>query len=125
MTTKLTRGVAFSFVIAFAFAGSAHADITVAVAGPLTGLYRALGDQVKAGADQWAADGKASCSRPAPYAWASSGGAVWPIQTGSWRSCSIVADDNGRQGSCGTARGRARSSAIATLQETPALPSDA
>ena len=56
MTTKLTRGVAFSFVIAFAFAGSAHADITVAVAGPLTGLYRALGDQVKAGADQWAAD---------------------------------------------------------------------
>ena len=110
MTTKLTRGVAFSFVIAFAFAGSAHADITVAVAGPLTGLYRALGDQVKAGADQWAADGKASCSRPAPYAWASSGGAVWPIQTGSWRSCSIVADDNGRQGSWTRLEGESQSS---------------
>jgi branched-chain amino acid transport system substrate-binding protein len=51
---KLMHGAAFSFVIALA--GSAHADVTVAVAGPLTGLYAALGAQVKAGADQWAAD---------------------------------------------------------------------
>jgi branched-chain amino acid transport system substrate-binding protein len=49
--TKLQCGVAFSFAIAFA--GTAHADITVAVTGPMTGLYAALGEQVKAGVDQW------------------------------------------------------------------------
>src|ERR1700751_6072750 len=54
MINKLKYGIALSAVLAFA--GVAHADITVAVAGPLSGPYGALGAEVKAGADQWAAD---------------------------------------------------------------------
>jgi branched-chain amino acid transport system substrate-binding protein len=35
-----------------AFAGSAHADITIATAGPMTGQYASFGAQMKAGAEQ-------------------------------------------------------------------------
>ena len=54
MRNMLRYGVALSVVMSFG--GAAHAEITVAVAGPLTGPYATLGAEVKAGADQWAAD---------------------------------------------------------------------
>jgi branched-chain amino acid transport system substrate-binding protein len=54
MKNLLMCSAAISFAVAFA--GAAHADITVAVVGPLTGAYGAYGAQMKAGADQWVAD---------------------------------------------------------------------
>jgi branched-chain amino acid transport system substrate-binding protein len=54
MKNLLKYGIALSF--GMAFAGAAHADITVAVAGPMTGPYGAYGAQIRAGADQWVAD---------------------------------------------------------------------
>jgi len=39
-----------------AFAGLAHADLTVAIAGPMTGQYASAGDQIKKGAEMAIAD---------------------------------------------------------------------
>ncbi|MEP0323232.1 branched-chain amino acid ABC transporter substrate-binding protein [Bauldia litoralis] len=54
MRKLLKYGIALSF--GAAFASAAHADVTVAVVGPMTGPYAAYGEQMKTGADQWAAD---------------------------------------------------------------------
>jgi branched-chain amino acid transport system substrate-binding protein len=50
MKTTIKAGVAL--LAGVAFAGSAHADITIATAGPMTGQYASFGAQMKAGAEQ-------------------------------------------------------------------------
>jgi len=54
MKKLLFAGVAVSAITAFG--ASASADITIAVAGPMTGQYAAFGEQMKAGAEQAVAD---------------------------------------------------------------------
>lgn len=54
MKKLLFAGVAASAIMAFG--ASASADITIAVAGPMTGQYAAFGEQMKAGAEQAVAD---------------------------------------------------------------------
>jgi branched-chain amino acid transport system substrate-binding protein len=54
MKNFLKAGIALSF--GMAFAGAAHADITIATAGPMTGQYAAFGTQMKEGAEQAVAD---------------------------------------------------------------------
>jgi branched-chain amino acid transport system substrate-binding protein len=54
MRKLLFAGVALSAITAFG--ASASADITIAVAGPMTGQYAAFGEQMKAGAEQAVAD---------------------------------------------------------------------
>ncbi len=54
MKKLLFAGVAMSAITAFG--ASASADITIAVAGPMTGQYAAFGEQMKAGAEQAVAD---------------------------------------------------------------------
>ncbi|MBN9021310.1 MAG: branched-chain amino acid ABC transporter substrate-binding protein [Rhizobiales bacterium] len=54
MKKLLFAGVALSAITAFG--ASASADITIAVAGPMTGQYAAFGEQMKAGAEQAVAD---------------------------------------------------------------------
>ncbi|TCT12714.1 amino acid/amide ABC transporter substrate-binding protein (HAAT family) [Tepidamorphus gemmatus] len=54
MKKQLLTGLALSFGIAAA--GAAHADITIATAGPMTGQYASFGAQMKAGAEQAVAD---------------------------------------------------------------------
>lgn len=54
MKQLIKAGIALSFGVAFA--GAAHADITIAVAGPMTGQYAAFGAQMQAGAEQAVAD---------------------------------------------------------------------
>ncbi|SDB45064.1 amino acid/amide ABC transporter substrate-binding protein, HAAT family [Bauldia litoralis] len=50
MKTLIKAGIALSMGVALA--GSAHADITIATAGPMTGQYASFGAQMKAGAEQ-------------------------------------------------------------------------
>jgi branched-chain amino acid transport system substrate-binding protein len=50
MKNLLKAGLALSFSVALA--GAAHADITIATAGPMTGQYASFGAQMKAGAEQ-------------------------------------------------------------------------
>jgi len=50
MKNLLKAGIALSFSVALA--GAAHADITIATAGPMTGQYASFGAQMKAGAEQ-------------------------------------------------------------------------
>ena len=52
MKKSLLAGV----VLSFALSGAAWADITIAVAGPMTGQYASFGEQMKAGAIQAVAD---------------------------------------------------------------------
>ena len=54
MKKLLKAGVALAF--GMALTGAAHADITIATAGPMTGQYAAFGAQMKAGAEQAVAD---------------------------------------------------------------------
>ncbi len=54
MKHLLKAGIALSFGVAMASA--AHADITIATAGPMTGQYASFGAQMKAGAEQAVAD---------------------------------------------------------------------
>jgi branched-chain amino acid transport system substrate-binding protein len=54
MKGLLKAGVALTFSLALY--GVAHADITIATAGPMTGQYAAFGAQMKAGAEQAVAD---------------------------------------------------------------------
>jgi len=54
MKNLLKVGLAASF--GMALAGVAHADITIATVGPMTGEYAAFGAQMKAGAEQAVAD---------------------------------------------------------------------
>jgi branched-chain amino acid transport system substrate-binding protein len=49
---KTTIKAAVALLAGVAFAGSAHADITIATAGPMTGQYASFGAQMKAGAEQ-------------------------------------------------------------------------
>lgn len=49
MTKNLMTGAAIGALLAFA--GPAHADITIAVAGPMTGQYATFGEQMKNGAE--------------------------------------------------------------------------
>ncbi|HMN87209.1 MAG TPA: branched-chain amino acid ABC transporter substrate-binding protein [Bauldia sp.] len=50
MKNLLKAGLALSFGVALA--GAAHADITIATVGPMTGQYASFGAQMKAGAEQ-------------------------------------------------------------------------
>jgi len=50
MKTLIKAGIALSFGVAMASA--AHADISIATAGPMTGQYASFGAQMKAGAEQ-------------------------------------------------------------------------
>jgi branched-chain amino acid transport system substrate-binding protein len=50
MKTLFKAGIALSMGVALA--GTAHADITIATAGPMTGQYASFGAQMKAGAEQ-------------------------------------------------------------------------
>ena len=52
MKKALMAGAALSLMMT----GSAWADITIAVAGPMTGQYASFGEQMKAGAEQAIAD---------------------------------------------------------------------
>lgn len=52
---KHITAVAAAFSLA-AFAGAAHADLVVAVAGPMTGQYASAGDQIRKGAEMAVAD---------------------------------------------------------------------
>ncbi len=52
---KLAAALVGAGVMAFGL-GTAHADITIASAGPMTGPYAAFGDQLKRGANQAVAD---------------------------------------------------------------------
>ncbi len=52
---KLATALAAGLAAAFG-AGTAHADISIASAGPFTGQYAAFGDQLKRGAEQAVAD---------------------------------------------------------------------
>ena len=52
MKKALMAGAALSLMMT----GSAWADITIAVAGPMTGQYASFGEQMKAGAEQAVAD---------------------------------------------------------------------
>ena len=54
MTKRLMMGAAVGALMVFA--GPAYADITIAVAGPMTGQYASFGSQMKAGAEQAVAD---------------------------------------------------------------------
>lgn len=54
MRKILKAGIALSFTVAMA--GIAHADITIATVGPITGQYASFGAQLKAGAEQAVAD---------------------------------------------------------------------
>jgi branched-chain amino acid transport system substrate-binding protein len=49
---KTTIKATVALLAGVAFAGSAHADITIATAGPMTGQYASFGAQMKAGAEQ-------------------------------------------------------------------------
>lgn len=50
MKTVIKASIAASFAVAMV--GTAHADITIATAGPMTGQYASFGAQMKAGAEQ-------------------------------------------------------------------------
>jgi len=49
---KTTIKATLALLAGVAFAGNAHADITIATAGPMTGQYASFGAQMKAGAEQ-------------------------------------------------------------------------
>ena len=49
MKSSLTAGLAV--FAAIAMAGTAHADITIATAGPMTGQYAVFGEQMRRGAE--------------------------------------------------------------------------
>ena len=54
MKRLIKAGIALSMSVALA--GAAHADITIATAGPMTGQYATFGAQMQAGAEQAVAD---------------------------------------------------------------------
>lgn len=55
MKKYLLSGIALGFAAALS-ASTALADVTIAVAGPITGQYAAFGEQLKRGAEMAVAD---------------------------------------------------------------------
>ena len=58
--------------------GTAHADVRIAVAGPITGQYAVFGEQMRRGAELAVKDINGNCSRSTVKAMTVRAPRVWP-----------------------------------------------